>query len=62
MRIAAILFLLGGAAGIYGASQFQVPAGAVEIFPGATLAGGVIGLVFGALGVWIIRTHKEEEA
>ena len=23
---------------------------------------GVIGLVFGALGVWIIRTHKEEEA
>ena len=23
---------------------------------------GVVGLVFGALGLWIIRTHKDEEA
>ena len=55
MRIAAILLLLGGAAGVYGASQYQVPAGAIEIFPGATLAGGVVGLVFAlifALVLW----------
>jgi hypothetical protein len=55
MRIAAILLLLGGAAGVYGASQFQVPAGAIELFPGATLVGGVAGLVFAvifALVLW----------
>jgi len=55
MRIAAILFLLGGAAGVYGASQYQVPAGAIELFPGATLVGGVVGLVFAlifALVLW----------
>ena len=54
MRIAAILFLLGGAAGVYGASQFQVPAGAVEIFPGATLAGGVVGLVFALISALVL--------
>ena len=55
MRIAAILFLLGGAAGVYGASQYQVPAGAVELFPGAALAVGILGLVFAliyALVLW----------
>jgi hypothetical protein len=55
MRIAAILFLLGGAAGVYGASQYQVPAGGIEIFPGAALAVGVLGLVFAliyALVLW----------
>jgi hypothetical protein len=45
MRVAAILFLLAGAAGVYGASQYQLPDGTVELFPGATLAAGVVGLV-----------------
>ena len=55
MRLAAILFVLGGAAGIYGASQYQVPAGAVEAFPGAVIAAGVFGFVFAliyALVLW----------
>ena len=55
MRVAAILFILGGAAGVYGASQYQVPQGAVEAFPGAAVAVGVFGLVFAliyALVLW----------
>ncbi|MGH2492767.1 MAG: hypothetical protein ACRDF9_14825 [Candidatus Limnocylindria bacterium] len=55
MRIAALLFLLGGAAGVYGASQYQVPEGAIELFPGAALAVGVLGLVVAliyALVLW----------
>jgi hypothetical protein len=55
MRVAAILFILGGAAGVYGASQYQVPEGAVAAFPGAAVAVGVLGLVFAliyALVLW----------
>jgi len=55
MRIAAVLFLIGGAAGVYGASQYQLPAGAIELFPGAALAVGILGLVFAliyALVLW----------
>jgi hypothetical protein len=54
MRIAAVLFLIGGAAGVYAASQFQVPAGTVEIFPGATLAGGVLGLVLALISALVL--------
>ena len=55
MRIAAILFILGGALGVYGASQYQVPVNAVELFPGAFIAAGVLGFVFAlifALVLW----------
>jgi hypothetical protein len=55
MRIAAILFLLAGAGSVYGASQYQVPEGAVALFPGAPLAVGILGLVFAliyALVLW----------
>jgi hypothetical protein len=55
MRVAAILFILGGAAGVYGASQYQVPQGAVEIFPGAAVVVGILGFVFAliyALVLW----------
>lgn len=45
MRIAALLFVLGGAAAVYGASQYQIPEGAIELFPGAALAVGILGLV-----------------
>jgi hypothetical protein len=54
MRVAAILFVLGGAAGIYGASQYQVPDGAVLAFPGAALAVGVLGLVFALIYALIL--------
>ena len=54
MRLAAILFVLGGAAGVYGASQYQVPAGAIEIFPGAALAVGILGLVFALIFALIL--------
>ena len=54
MRIAAILFLLGGATGVYGASQYQVPAGAIELFPGATLAFGVLGLVVAMISALVL--------
>lgn len=55
MRIAAILFLIGGALGVYGASQYQIPEGAVALFPGAFIAAGVLGFVFAliyALVLW----------
>jgi hypothetical protein len=55
MRIAAILVVLGGALGIYGASQYQVPEGAVALFPGVAVAVGVLGFVFAlifALVLW----------
>jgi len=55
MRIAAILFLLAGAGGVYAASQYQLPEGTVALFPGAALAAGVAGLVFAliyALVLW----------
>jgi hypothetical protein len=55
MRIAAILFVIGGALGVYGASQYQVPEGAVALFPGASVAVGVLGFVFAliyALVLW----------
>jgi hypothetical protein len=55
MRIAAILFVLVGAAGIYGASLYQVPEGAVALFPGVAIAVGIFGFVFAviyALVLW----------
>jgi len=54
MRLAAVLFLLGGVAGIYGASQYQVPSGAVEVFPGAAIAVGVFGFVFALIYALIL--------
>lgn len=47
--MAAILFVLGGAFGVYGASQYQVPEGAVPLFPGVTVAVGVLGFVFASI-------------
>jgi hypothetical protein len=55
MRIAALLFIVAGAAGVYGASQYQVPSGAIELFPGAAIAVGIFGFVFAlvwALVLW----------
>jgi hypothetical protein len=56
MRVAAILFVLAGAAGVYLASQYQLtPDGVVALVPGAALAGGIVGLVFAliyALVLW----------
>ncbi|HUG06524.1 MAG: hypothetical protein WEE03_00615 [Chloroflexota bacterium] len=55
MRVAAILFVIGGALGVYGASQYQIPEGAVPLFPGVTVAVGVFGFVFAliyALVLW----------
>jgi len=55
MRIAAILFVVGGAFGIYAASQYQVPEGAIPLFPGVTIAVGIFGFVFAliyALVLW----------
>lgn len=54
MRIGALLFVLGGAAGVYGASQYQIPQGAIELFPGAPLAVGIIGLVFALIYALIL--------
>jgi hypothetical protein len=54
MRIAALLFLLAGAGGVYGASQYQIPQGAVELFPGAAVAVGVIGFVFALIYALIL--------
>lgn len=55
MRIAALLFLVGGALGIYGASQYQAPEGTVALFPGVFVIAGVFGFVFSliyALVLW----------
>lgn len=55
MRVAAALFVLGGAGGIYGASVYQVPEGAVPLFPGVAVAVGIFGFVFAliyALVLW----------
>ena len=54
MRIAALLFLVAGAAGVYGASQYQIPQGAVELFPGAAVAVGVVGFVFALIYALIL--------
>jgi hypothetical protein len=55
MRIAAVIFVLAGAGGVYGASQYQVPEGAVALFPGVAIAVGILGFVFAviyALVLW----------
>jgi hypothetical protein len=55
MRVAALLFALGGALGVYGASQYQVPEGAIPVFSGVAVAVGVLGLVLAlvyALILW----------
>ena len=43
MRVAAVLFVLGAAFGVYGASQYQGP---LPDFPGLVVAGAVLGFVF----------------
>jgi len=52
MRIAALLFVLGGGLGVYGASQYQVPEGAIPIFPGVTIAVGIVFALIYALILW----------
>jgi len=55
MRVAAVLFVIGGALAVYGASQYQIPEGAVPLLPGVTVAVGVFGFVFAliyALVLW----------
>jgi len=54
MRIAAILFLVGGVLGVYGASQYQVPEGAIPIFPGVAVAVGILGFVFALIYALIL--------
>lgn len=55
MRVAAVLFVVGGGFGIYAASQYQVPEGAVALFPGVAIAVGIFSFVFAliyALVLW----------
>jgi len=56
MRVAAVLFVLGGALGVYAASQYQLATdSAVALVPGAALVAGIVGLVFAliyALVLW----------
>ena len=54
MRVAAVLFVIGGAAGVYGASQYQLPEGAVALFPGAFVAAGIFGFVFALIYALIL--------
>ena len=54
MRIAAILFVVAGGGGVYGASQYQVPEGAVALFPGAAVAVGIFGFVFALIYALIL--------
>jgi hypothetical protein len=54
MRMAAILFVTGGALGVYGASQYQVPEGAIPLFPGVTIAVGILGFVFALIYALIL--------
>jgi hypothetical protein len=54
MRIGAILFVIGGAFGVYGASQYQVPEGAIPLFPGVTVAVGILGFVFALIYALIL--------
>ena len=55
MRIAALLLVVAGALGIYAASEYQVPEGAIPLFPGVTIAVGIFGFVLAlvfALILW----------
>ncbi len=54
MRVAAILFVIGGALGVYGATQYQVPEGAIPLFPGVTVAAGILGFVFALIYALIL--------
>jgi hypothetical protein len=54
LRIAGILFALGGVLGVYGASQYQVPEGAIPIFPGVAVAVGILGFVFALIYALIL--------
>jgi hypothetical protein len=54
MRIAALLFLLAGGFGVYVASQYQIPEGAIALFPGVTVAVGVFGFVFALIYALIL--------
>ena len=46
MRVAAILFVLGGAFGVYGASQYQIPEGALVASQAVVVVAAAFGLVF----------------
>jgi hypothetical protein len=54
MRVAAVLFVIGGALGVYGATQYQVPEGAIAIFPGVSVAVGILGFVFAVIYALIL--------
>ena len=46
MRVAAILFVLAGALGVYGASQYQIPEGTVAASQAFVVVGAILGFVF----------------
>jgi hypothetical protein len=46
MRVAAILFVLGGAFGVYGASQYQLPEGTLVASQVVVVVAAAFGLVF----------------
>jgi hypothetical protein len=46
MRVAAVLFVLGGALGVYGASQYQIPEGTLAASQAFVVVGAVLGFVF----------------
>ena len=46
MRVAAILFVLGGAFGLYGASQYQIPEGTLVASQAVVVVAAAFGLVF----------------
>ena len=55
MRIAALVYVLAGAAFAVFAASYQVPEGAVALFPGAAVAvgvGGFVSAVIWALVLW----------
>jgi hypothetical protein len=54
MRVAAVLIVIGGAFGVYGASQYQVPEGAIALFTGAAVAVGILGFVFALIYALIL--------
>jgi hypothetical protein len=46
MRVAAILFVLGGAFGVYGASQYPIPEGTLVASQAVVVVAAAFGLVF----------------
>jgi hypothetical protein len=54
MRIAALLFVVAGAFGVYVASEYKIPEGAIPLFPGVTLAVGIFGFVIALIYALIL--------